>query len=159
MKHRATSGQTGLNFDCKAISLKMATFISTAVITSNPHNWFFVSFCVSFLEIHKVLRIFLTRRRVNSKEMGTPFPSIWLNPFFRCSKTKKCQIFYINSVALSPQANYTDWATATCQRNLVPTFVDRRVSRGQRGGSPTVVNLSFLHRDILYTNSKIVSLF
>jgi hypothetical protein len=26
----------------------------------------------------------------------------------------------------------------------VPTFVDRRVSRGQRGGSPTVVNLSFL---------------
>jgi hypothetical protein len=28
---------------------------------------------------------------------------------------------------------------------LVPTFVDRGVSRGQRGGSPTVVNLSFLH--------------
>jgi hypothetical protein len=51
-----------------------------------------------------------------------------------------------NSVALSPQANYTDWATATCRRNLVPTFVDRGVSRGQRGGSPTVVNLSFLDR-------------
>jgi hypothetical protein len=49
-----------------------------------------------------------------------------------------------NSVALSPQANYTDLATATCRRNLVPTFVDRGVSRGQRGGSPTVVNLSFL---------------
>jgi hypothetical protein len=49
-----------------------------------------------------------------------------------------------NSVALSPQANYTDWATATCRRNLVPTFVDMGVSRGQRGGSPTVVNLSFL---------------
>jgi hypothetical protein len=30
-----------------------------------------------------------------------------------------------NSVALSPQANYTDWATAICQRNLVPTFVER----------------------------------
>jgi hypothetical protein len=29
---------------------------------------------------------------------------------------------------------------------LVPTFVDRRVSHGQRGGSPTVVNLSFLDR-------------
>jgi hypothetical protein len=27
-----------------------------------------------------------------------------------------------NSVALSPQANYTDRATATCRRNLVPTF-------------------------------------
>jgi hypothetical protein len=51
-----------------------------------------------------------------------------------------------NSVALSPRANYTDWATATCQRNLVSTFVDRGVLRGQRGGSPTVVNLSFLDR-------------
>jgi hypothetical protein len=48
----------------------------------------------------------------------------------------------IYSVAFSPQANYTDWATATCRRNLVPTFVDRRVSRGQRGGPPTVVNLT-----------------
>jgi hypothetical protein len=28
----------------------------------------------------------------------------------------------------------------------VPTFVDRGVLRGQRGGSPTVVNLSFLDR-------------
>jgi hypothetical protein len=28
----------------------------------------------------------------------------------------------------------------------MPTFVDRGVSRGQRGGSPTVVNLSFLDR-------------
>jgi hypothetical protein len=41
-----------------------------------------------------------------------------------------------NSAALSPQANYTDWATPTSRRNLVPTFVDRGVSRGQRGGSP-----------------------
>jgi hypothetical protein len=47
-------------------------------------------------------------------------------------------------MALSPQANYTDWANATYRRNLVPTFVDRGVSRGQRGRSPTVVNLSFL---------------
>jgi hypothetical protein len=29
---------------------------------------------------------------------------------------------------------------------LVPTVVDRGVSRGQRGGSPTAVNLSFLDR-------------
>jgi hypothetical protein len=35
-----------------------------------------------------------------------------------------------NSVALSPRTNYTDWATATCRRNLVSTFVDRGVSRG-----------------------------
>jgi hypothetical protein len=51
-----------------------------------------------------------------------------------------------NSVALSPRANYTDWATATCRRNLVSTSVDRAVSRGQRGESPTVFNLSFLDR-------------
>jgi hypothetical protein len=49
-----------------------------------------------------------------------------------------------NSVAVSPQANYTDWVTAICRRNLVPTFVDRGVSRGQGGGDPTVVILSFL---------------
>jgi hypothetical protein len=53
---------------------------------------------------------------------------------------------HTNSVAFSPQANYTDWATATCWRNLVLTFADRGVSRGQRGVSPTVVNLSFLDR-------------
>jgi hypothetical protein len=50
-----------------------------------------------------------------------------------------------NSVALSPQANYMDWATAS-RRNVVPTSADRRVSRGQRGGSSTAVNLSFLDR-------------
>jgi hypothetical protein len=48
-----------------------------------------------------------------------------------------------NSVALVPRANYTHWMAATCRRNLVSTFVDRRVARGRRGGSPTVVNLSF----------------
>jgi hypothetical protein len=35
-----------------------------------------------------------------------------------------------NSVAFSPQANYTDWTTATCQQILVSTFADRGVSRG-----------------------------
>jgi hypothetical protein len=49
-----------------------------------------------------------------------------------------------NSVAFSPQVNYTDWETTTYWRNLVPTFADRGVSRGQHGGSPTVINLSFL---------------
>jgi hypothetical protein len=36
--------------------------------------------------------------------------------------------------------------TATCWRNLVPTFEDRGLSRGKRNGSPTVVKLSFLDR-------------
>jgi hypothetical protein len=52
----------------------------------------------------------------------------------------------MSSVALSPQANYTDYTTVTFRQNLVPTFVDRGVSRGQRGGSPTVIHLSFLDR-------------
>jgi hypothetical protein len=46
----------------------------------------------------------------------------------------------------SPQEKYTDSATATCLRHLVPTFVARGLSRGQLGGSLTVVNLSFLDR-------------
>jgi hypothetical protein len=50
-------------------------------------------------------------------------------------------LFDINSVALSPRANYTDWATATCRRNLVSTFVDRGVSRGQRSRSPTASSI------------------
>jgi hypothetical protein len=56
-----------------------------------------------------------------------------------CSQDKDKQI---NSVALSPRANYTDWATATWRQNLVPTFVDRGVSRDQRDGSPMAVNLT-----------------
>jgi hypothetical protein len=27
-------------------------------------------------------------------------------------------------MVFGPQVNYTDWATATCWRNLEPTFVD-----------------------------------
>jgi hypothetical protein len=43
----------------------------------------------------------------------------------------------------------------------VQTFVDRGVSRGQRGGSPTVVNLNFLDRQehrhqLLYLASSMV---
>jgi hypothetical protein len=58
---------------------------------------------------------------------------------------RRCQE-KVNSMTVIPQANYTDWATATCRRNFVPTFVDRGVSRGQCGGSPTVVNLISLDR-------------
>jgi hypothetical protein len=51
-----------------------------------------------------------------------------------------------NTMSLSPRANYTDWETATCRRNLVAAFVDRGMLRGHRDGPPTVVNLSFLDR-------------
>jgi hypothetical protein len=46
---------------------------------------------------------------------------------------------------LSPQANYTDRATAAVGK-VVPTFADRGVLRGQRSGVPTAVNLGFLDR-------------
>jgi hypothetical protein len=59
-----------------------------------------------------------------------------------------------NSVAFSPQANYADGATATCRRNLVLTFADRGVSRGQRGGSPTVVNLKFYRPAVKFQASR-----
>jgi hypothetical protein len=49
-------------------------------------------------------------------------------------------------MAFSLQENYTDWRPPLVDEILVPTFVDRGVSRDQRGGSPTVVNLSFLDR-------------
>jgi hypothetical protein len=38
-------------------------------------------------------------------------------------------------MAFSPQANYTDWATATRRWNLVTNSEDIGVKRGQRGGS------------------------
>jgi hypothetical protein len=62
---------------------------------------------------------------------------------------------HTHSMALSPRANYTDWSTATCRRNLVSIFVDRGVSRGQRGGSRTVVNLSFLNPIFSKSTKKI----
>jgi hypothetical protein len=49
-------------------------------------------------------------------------------------------------VALSTQTNYTDWATTIGRWILVETSADRGMSLGQRGGSPTVINLIFLHQ-------------
>jgi hypothetical protein len=70
------------------------------------------------------------------KEVAVAYCSYYPSIYQTTNKT--------NSVALSPRANYTDLWTATCRRNLVQTFVDRGMSRGQRGGSPTDVNFSFL---------------
>jgi hypothetical protein len=79
-----------------------------------------------------------------------------------CITTDSCTSFAINftnkkktnSVALSPQANHIDWATVTCWRNWMPTFADKGVSRGQRAGSPTVINLSFLDRSRYFLSSS-----
>jgi ribosomal protein S14 len=58
-----------------------------------------------------------------------------------------CRLGVVNktsSVAFSSQGNYTDWSTATGRWISVPTFADRGVSRCQRDGTPTAVNLSSL---------------
>jgi hypothetical protein len=39
---------------------------------------------------------------------------------------------------------------------LVPTFVDRRVSRVEPGGSPTVVNLSFQDRSCYFSFKELL---
>jgi hypothetical protein len=49
-------------------------------------------------------------------------------------------------MALSHQASYTNWQTAAGQKILMPTFADWGMSRGQCGGTPMAVNLSFLDR-------------
>jgi hypothetical protein len=76
------------------------------------------------------------------------FPHMGIDRIHNTILTLYNCLFYFktktNSVALSPQENYTDSVTATYRRNLLPTFVGRGVSCGQRGGSPAVVNLSFL---------------
>jgi hypothetical protein len=59
-------------------------------------------------------------------------------------------ILHRHSMALSPQANCTDWTTATGRRILIPTFADRGVSRGQGGETPTAVILIFLDRSLYF---------
>jgi hypothetical protein len=59
-------------------------------------------------------------------------------------------------MAFSPRANYTYCSTATGRRILVPTFVDRGVSRGECGGTPTVVNLSFLDRSRYFSSKQLL---
>jgi hypothetical protein len=61
-----------------------------------------------------------------------------------------CQTEQTNSVALSLQLNYNRLSAGHLSANLVPTFAERRMLRGQRGRSTTVVNLSFLDRSCYF---------
>jgi hypothetical protein len=115
----------------------------TVCVYTNWKNPYIQRCPCSFLKLHSLLsvapHIFLLWRCPHHSYHSSQI-CVEKSQFLVGIKKKKKTI----SVALSPQANFTDWATATCPRNLVPTFVDKGVSRGQRGGSPTVVNLSFL---------------
>jgi hypothetical protein len=58
------------------------------------------------------------------------------------------------SMAFSPQANYTDWATATGRLILVATFADRGVSRGQRDWfSWPLISVSWTEAATLHSSS------
>jgi hypothetical protein len=81
-------------------------------------------------------------------QLATCIYTISLQPMAMWNFMYKTRLHLVtNSLSFSPQSKYTDWAPATCQRNLVPTFSERVVSPGQRGGSPMVVNLSLLDRN------------
>jgi hypothetical protein len=108
-----------------------------------------ISTCFSLPIKNKGVPIVQRKWRYHSVICGarnTRFPKLHLH--FGPKKT--------NSVALIPQAKYTDWTTATCRRNLVPTFADRGASRGQRGGSRTVVNLSVLDRSRYFSFNQLL---
>jgi hypothetical protein len=98
---------------------------------------------------HTVRRLSLLKLCLNQNNFSRKCPLFNIAELLNRSR-KVLDSIYIYSVALSPRANYTDWATATCRRNFVLTFVDRGVSLGQRGGSATVANLSLLDRIYIY---------
>jgi hypothetical protein len=57
-------------------------------------------------------------------------------------------------VALSPASELYRLSDRHLSTNLVSTFVVRGVTRGQRGGSPAVVNLSFLGQNRYFSSSS-----
>jgi hypothetical protein len=63
---------------------------------------------------------------------------------FTCLSSKQINTNQISWTLVRKRT--TDWASATGRRILVPTSADRGVSRDQRGGTPTAVNLIFLDR-------------
>jgi hypothetical protein len=148
------------------ISQKTAFFLSTAVNTSDltPCGRHIPEYSTLHCHFHKKIRgnkihwnvlyvyIYIYARIITTfsvLKLNRSFERLFVHVFgsknksYIWSRTKNKQT---NSVALSPQANYTDWATTNCRRNLVSNFADSVVLRGQRGGSPTVINLSFLDR-------------
>jgi hypothetical protein len=66
---------------------------------------------------------------------------------------KRCRQLYAQTTPwpLVRKRTIATGGTATCRQNLLPTFVDRGVSLGQCGGSPAVVNLSFLDRSSYFS--------
>jgi hypothetical protein len=73
---------------------------------------------------------------------GIATESIWTDML----KPQRTPIRMGSGSRFDTDGSVAHWASAAGRRIFVPTFVDREVSRGQRGGSPMVVNLSFLDR-------------
>jgi hypothetical protein len=110
--------------------------------------------------------IFKTRTKISDTSVrgrADPWAIVWLQglsnriaprlelPAFRILPQCLSQLCYcrisINQITIleknSVASELYRLSDATCRRNLVPTFVDRGVSPGQRDGSPTVVSLGF----------------
>jgi hypothetical protein len=123
---------------CVAISETAAP--TSATLSDIPHRLSAVCSLACFAKECSVCRMHPPHTAPHSRIFGGP-------SHFSEGSNKQT-----NSVVFSPQANYTDWPTATCWRNLVPPFADRVVSRGHRGGSHTVINLSFLDLSPLFSS-------
>jgi hypothetical protein len=101
----------------------------------------------------RYVNVYQTRRRNmpegnHIKILEAAFKKIILSWYIHTEVTKKP-----NSVALSPPAKYIDWAAATFREILVPTFA-RGVPSGQRGGTPTAVNLFSTPEPLIFLSSR-----
>jgi hypothetical protein len=101
--------------------------------------------CSNWLTYSQICLLWTVTLIIYSASKSQRLPLLFC-PCFRTAFFSVIQINKTNSVALSPQANYTEWSNTTCRRILVPNFVNRGVSHGQRSGTLTAVNLSFLDR-------------
>jgi hypothetical protein len=104
----------------------------------------------SLISLHGVVFNYFSSGLIyDHDDRKTLFPSVSLWGIFRIWRTWSST--KTNSVFFSPQPNYTDWSTVAGSPILVPTFVDRGMSRGQSSGTLKAVNVSFLDRSRYYS--------
>jgi hypothetical protein len=112
-------------------------------IRTGKVNWLGLAITIGPMQLRQCMQIY-SQQLHTRQHRKTQAPTKYTHDPQHVQKKK-------NSVALSQWANYTDWVTATCRRNLVPTFVDRGVSHGQCSRYPRVDNLSFLDRSCYFS--------
>jgi hypothetical protein len=125
----------GYNQSHKWGPLKQLHFSYGFVFRERLNNW-----NNHFLRVNILLKTtdFSGNTRISRSERTTVHVGHAYRPCWQLQRAKQKK--------QTPWPLVRKWTIPTERRNLVPTFVDRGVSRGQRGGSLTVVNLSFLDR-------------